>query len=643
MKKRFFFISAISMFLATVTCSCISFSTKAVATKAADDTTYILVGNMGTGPEWNNNPDKSTYPDVFFTKYSEGDYRINNFYMKTHDWSDFRIVPINTWSQDYGYNQIKINTPVFTASAADNNIHISQNGYYDFRLYINGDTKRIDIAFHSDNALIECQIWKDNVKMEGSDRTFDFEFTYNNNQVKKVSQLGGDRRLTVDKWSKFYLNSYSMPSGVYLADYRLGYTDNCPQYFRPDPSYNSPAVPGYNADTDSGVINYINMYFFTATECTKKDIPVIVTANNEVSDFFKDAEVGILCYGGGIQPYTVKVDRLGSTMIGTAVIPWGTLYMDVIRTDAGSLPCAGLPSKVHNHWDKIKINTAKNVITITGWGASDCGYNTIDSTKVVLLANRPVMFDAGGNADWFNADAKSYVRLNAMSSDYYGYTSSESWHELTRINTSGYLYFVPSQTIIADMVIATRNNGQSGWDYVWGQTTDIVVEYGFNPLYITNILNTQSDVGSYNWKGDGAQATASWYGYYFMDKITCSGLGDVTFSSSAWTDVTDMYSKLTSHVQDTIFTTVGDQEGTNIEKAMARYDYIVFFKHYGYTDFISRGNAGSGKSISGYYFNYFEAITFDFQSSIFISLVVCGAICSALVILIIKKRVNRRK
>ena len=123
-----------------------------------------------------------------------------------------------------------------------------------------------------------------------------------------------------------------------------------------------------------------------------------------------------------------------------------------------------------------------------------------------------------------------------------------------------------------------------------------------------------------------------------MDKITCSGGGSITSPSSNWTVVSNMYSKLTADVQNEVFKASANEQGNNIEQAMARYDYIVFFKAYtGYTDFIHRGQAGSGRSVLRN-MNFFEMYSISMDYITLISVIFSASLVMLLTVLVIKKR-----
>ncbi len=326
-----------------------------------------------------------------------------------------------------------------------------------------------------------------------------------------------------------------------------------------------------------------------------KDYPMIVNCWGDLgTGFFDGCDVGLHCWGGDLATAkTVKIDKLTNHM-GVGIIPKGAQYMKVVRAGSGLLPCDGWPSTVHNEFGQWSFDSTKNVVTIKSWGG-DQEYN---DNKVVLLKDKPVFFDTQDSGFWFGDNATAYAVTGSVSG-WYDYTVSEGWNKLTRINTSGYMYFTPSSTIIAPQVIVTRNKtNSSGWGNKWNQTTNMTVNYGYNSLY-TTMVETGKTGDNYNWGNKSASDTASEYGYYFMDNITCSGSGSITSAASKWTTVKSLYNNLTADVQGECWKATGSESGNNIEQAMYRYDYIVFFKQYsGYDDFINRSTS-TGKAFSG--------------------------------------------
>lgn len=319
-----------------------------------------------------------------------------------------------------------------------------------------------------------------------------------------------------------------------------------------------------------------------------KDYPMIVNCYGDLgTGFFDGCDVGLHCWGGDLtEAVTVKIDKFTNHM-GVGIFPKGAQYMKVVRAGSGLLPCNGWPSTVHNEFGQWEFDSAKNVITIKNW-SGDQEYN---DNKAILIKDRPVMFDTQDSGFWFGDNATAYAVTGSVTG-WYDYTVSEGWNKLTRIGTSGYMYFIPTTTIIAPQVIVTRNKANSsGWGNKWNQTTNMTANYGFNPLYTTMVETGKTD-DNYNWGNKSAVESASEFGFFLMDKITCSGSGSITSPSSNWATVKSFYNGLTKNVQGEAWNATASPTGNNIEQGMYRYDYIVFYKQYsGYDDFINRASS----------------------------------------------------
>ena len=258
-----------------------------------------------------------------------------------------------------------------------------------------------------------------------------------------------------------------------------------------------------------------------------KDTPMIVNAWDSTGCvgifLYSGCDFGIYCYDGDLEKnVTIKMEKVTDTM-GVGIVPKGTKNMIVVRAPSGSLPCDGFPSTKYNEWSYCPFNNEKNVITIKHWpNEGDNQY--FSDRKEILIKDKPVMFDCDSTVGnwWFNNYCTSYVMTNSQN-NWYRYTSNDGWNALTRIGNTGYMYFIPSSTIIADYVIVSRNTQNTpGWSAKQNQTTNMTSNYGFNPLYTTQIESGTSD-GKQNWGNKSANETASEYGCFFMDKISCSG------------------------------------------------------------------------------------------------------------------------
>ena len=168
-----------------------------------------------------------------------------------------------------------------------------------------------------------------------------------------------------------------------------------------------------------------------------------------------------------------------------------------------------------------------------------------------------------------------------------------------------------NQDVYWSMVIGVRFNSSAttlGWTNVWNQTGDQFYngdDRDCNMLWV----NANSQGG---WSGGGYlrndrtisdDTRAGYYGTYFLSKITCDGNGNITSSYNNWTAVKNEYNQ---HLADTVRLKIWETDaaatGSDLVRAMYKYDYIVFHKQYAnYDDFISRDDSeGRAFARAGY-------------------------------------------
>lgn len=215
------------------------------------------------------------------------------------------------------------------------------------------------------------------------------------------------------------------------------------------------------------------------------------------------------------------------------------------------------------------------------------GYNYGSAWK--FEAGLPVYLDLNGQG-WTSDNA-------VVCAYFWGNTAGGSATKLLMNNVHGwdngnvnlYEITVPGSGYWSNMLFYRAGSVDGSW---YNQTSDLSGNESNNVYKLTGYTS-----GSWNWDfADASRAEA--YGTYFLSHITCSGGGSITSASSHWTDVSNEYSAMSLTIQGLVYTSSAAESGTDLVKAMYRYDYIVFFKHYsGYNDFINRATS-SGKSFS---------------------------------------------
>lgn len=230
-----------------------------------------------------------------------------------------------------------------------------------------------------------------------------------------------------------------------------------------------------------------------------------------------------------------------------------------------------------------------NTTDLTGWEGSNA--------KIGICFGKSNINKADGWSSQYN------IAHNALSTTF-------CWKVQGSGDSHLYECIVPqynNQDVYWSMVIGVRFNSTAtslGWSNVWNQTGD---QFYNGDDRDCNMLWVNTATGG-AWSGGGYLRTdrtisddtrAGYYGTYFLSQITCSGAGFITSSSSNWTNVKNEYKQhLSTAVEGKVWTSSGAATGTDLVKAMYRYDYIVFFKQYsGYDDFINRATS-DGKSFA---------------------------------------------
>ena len=267
------------------------------------------------------------------------------------------------------------------------------------------------------------------------------------------------------------------------------------------------------------------------------------------------------------------------------------------------------------YWDN------SDFVAITDIPARGTGYtyefNGIKSGSHMYLSTEDLTGWEGSNAKIGICFGKSNINIGqAWSSQYNTAHTSLSQVFCWKVQGSGnsHLYecIVPQYNgtdVYWSMVIGVRFSSSAsspGWSNTWNQTGDQFYngdDKDCNMLWVNESSdpNNRYTGGGYlrNDASISDDTRAGYYGTYFLSQITCSGSGSITSSSSNWTNVKNEYKQhLSTAVEGIVWTTTAAASGSDLVKAMYRYDYIVFHKRYsGYDDFINRTES-TGKAFS---------------------------------------------
>ena len=287
----------------------------------------------------------------------------------------------------------------------------------------------------------------------------------------------------------------------------------------------------------------------------------------------------------------------------------------VIRYNPSMDPATNGKDGIYNQSEALYFSSfyqKQNTVSVSGYGEGNL--ITIDSLKSYttyygIQSDSHMYLDLTECTGWendgakfaiyfFNPDRTNESAWSLSNSADGGYHSSFCWkvngQDKGQVNDHLYECIVP--TIDGNSVwqgaIAVRfasNASAPGWENVWNQT---------NNLYFDNVNNNAtmihvSDFGSGYLDNEhiiSREDRVKFYGQYFLDTVSCSGSGDTDATTSAmWNTVKDEYKNhLSTTFQGEVWKASADKDGTAVQQAMARYDYIVFYKKYNHEDFINR-------------------------------------------------------
>lgn len=306
-----------------------------------------------------------------------------------------------------------------------------------------------------------------------------------------------------------------------------------------------------------------------------------------------------------------------------------------------------------------------NTVNITGWddGNGKLQIGLFSSNKYCgIYSLNHIYLDLSNFTDWESDNAKfglyfAYPLGNdnsGWSQSYYtgSYTASFLWKVQGQDNDHLYEGVVPNGSngkALWNMVIAVRfkpEASEPSWNnmnLVWNQTQNL----SFNPSnHDSNIIRISSwnEATLLDPEFSISKTTRiNFYGQYFLDTVTCSGTGNGdTTTSAMWESVKDAYHKLSDDYQGDVWLTKANKNGTIIQQAMARYDYIVLYKQYDHEDFINRADPSSGAdhSISS------PVIANNFEDNDRLTLIIILAsmmTLSAVALIVLKKYKSRRR
>lgn len=267
---------------------------------------------------------------------------------------------------------------------------------------------------------------------------------------------------------------------------------------------------------------------------------------------------------------------------------------------------------VYNQTEDIQFSSFlynQNTVNITGYKDSGkLNHSLYYFEYHGIRGNNHMYLDLSTFTDWEQGGAKFAIYFAypewGDSKDWSLGNSSEGYHlsfcwKVNGQSGNDHLYecIVPGTNRVWNLVIAVRFNpiqGEPGWYNMWNQTQD---------LHFTSSNHNANMIRVTDWDNSAyldadniisKESRVDFYGKYFLDNVTCSGSGASDATTTAmWNTVKDEYvNHLSTTFQGDVWKAKGDKESEKvIEQAMARYDYIVFYKEYDHEDFIGRDDS----------------------------------------------------
>ena len=245
--------------------------------------------------------------------------------------------------------------------------------------------------------------------------------------------------------------------------------------------------------------------------------------------------------------------------------------------------------------DKVVIVAQANRDSTTGYAVTSTLKNSYYitptdaaiSNKQLTLTSDMEVWTVGGNSTngftFCSADGTKYIQ---------GYTSG-SYKDLA----------FPSTATDGTAWKVSANAAGTGYDmYTTYSSTDIYLEYFSSKGSFSAYSASATDYVLNFYKETSVSTNpALEYAQNFLAAFTCdsTGANAPTFvGSNTWATLKAAFNNLSTPHQNTLKNATANESGTDIEKAMARYDYVV--AKYGYENFINRTSGNSANRMNNF-------------------------------------------
>ena len=251
--------------------------------------------------------------------------------------------------------------------------------------------------------------------------------------------------------------------------------------------------------------------------------------------------------------------------------------------------------------DKVVIVAQANRNSTSGYAMTssivsqyyfDKAEATISNQKLNYTSTMAV-WTVGGDA------TNGFTFYNETEAKYfYGYTTTSG------TKTYRDLGLTTDSTHTGTKWTVTANNAGTGYDMkTTHNSNNLYLEYYTTKGNFSAYTASATDVVINFYKETSTSTNpALEYAQNFLAAFTCDATGATapTFASGkSWASLKTAFNSLSTPHQNTLRNATANENGTDIEKAMARYDYVV--AKYGYENFINRASGNSANRMNTFH------------------------------------------
>ena len=390
--------------------------------------------------------------------------------------------------------------------------------------------------------------------------------------------------------------------------------------------------------------------------------------NSDVINLFDEGNI-VPVTSVTVSPSTLSLEVGHSQLLSTTVLPSNATYMNLTWTSSNSGVASVSSGVVSAHVagnTTIRATAHNGVygeceVTVTG-GSGDqtvtqfelatdgvkpgdeviiAAQSSWDSTVAYAVTKRTI------NTYYLEANVESVTnRVLTRSDSTPIWTVGGSGFELTFENDGDYLYgkkngsynniFANGTSSTANNTWSVSNNGSSN---------------GFNMYSPENVYIQYALYGStHEFKGATGSNTSMPINFYrkvtktihtytseefatdFLSSITCNNNGATAPTlSRSWSELEALYNELDSNHKAALRYATADENGTTVEQAMARYDFLCR-KYSQFNNFIGRSSANPSESVLT------KIMRKDYSLALALSIVSGVIVVGAIVLITLKKK-----